>query len=356
MPDVNSDYKQKIEPVCPIFGECGGCQYQDISYEDELALKRQALKALLEEKVSLPESCFEPVVRSPKQYHYRSRMDLKLLKTRQQEVFVGFSPVAHYPVIEAQTCAIAMDSIADFFPELKKQAIEKLPAKYRIASLVVKTGDDGRVFWGGIGRRSLRMSEQDYLWTEVRGRRVFYSLETFFQANLSILPALMDHIEALGILDQDTCFFDLYGGVGLFGLCLYDCVGKVLLIEENVHAIKVAKHNIAYHDFKNFDIVSGRVEDHLPFLLDSLEDKRSVVMIDPPRRGLSPAAAAFLADLSGVEHLLYLSCNPEALARDLSVFVEKGWSVMKVIPFDFFPRTKHLETLVVLRNNMRRKA
>ena len=191
-----------VTPRCPLFGQCGGCQYQDLPYDEQLRIKERRVRELfLTAFPGMDPAVFEPMVPSPKQYHYRCRLDMKFLKTRSQECFMGFTPVTHpRGACEAAACPLALEPISDFLPELKRQAMARIPLKYRNANLVVKSGDDGRVCWGGIGRRSLRQDEADYLWTEVEGRRVYFSLDTFFQANLSILPAVMQRIRGLGVL------------------------------------------------------------------------------------------------------------------------------------------------------------
>jgi 23S rRNA (uracil1939-C5)-methyltransferase/tRNA (uracil-5-)-methyltransferase len=338
-------------PLCPIFGTCGGCQYQNIPYHQELRIKEESIRQLLTQRLDIGSETMKSIVPSPNPYHYRCRLDMRLLQTRSGEVVVGFSSPQNRRIVPAQTCAIAMPAVAQFLPELKHQAIKKLSNRYRNANLVVKTGDDGRVFWGGIGRRSLQMAESDYLWTEIHGKRIHFSLETFFQANLSILPDLIESIKALNLLDDNTIFFDLYGGVGLFSICFYDIVDRVICLEENPYAIKLANYNRDYHHYTHMEIRKGRLEDHLTdlFVSDPIDDsKRRVVMIDPPRQGLSDLVVRTLADARTIDYLLYLSCHPESLVRDLSVFYDQGWQLDHVIPLDFFPRTKHIETLVSL--------
>ncbi len=336
-----------VKPLCPLFGQCGGCQYQDHAYPDECRIKFEELSRLLESELAVDRELLSPIVPSPLEYHYRCRLDMKLLKTRGQEIFIGFSPAGRNRVVEVSDCPLALPPISGFLPELKKQAAGCLPAKYRNANLVVKTGDDGRVFWGGIGRRSLRMKEEDFLWTAVKGKKVHFSLDTFFQANLSILPLLIDHIIDLGIFHPDITFFDLYGGVGLFGICLADHVRDVVLVEENIYATRCAEYNAAYHGYDQFKIVSGRMEDVYAGLAQRPASCQ-VAMIDPPRKGLTPQTAVFLAARKDFGYLLYLSCHRESLIKDLDVFLKNGWKVRRIIPFDFFPKTKHLETLVLL--------
>ncbi len=338
-------------PLCPLFGVCGGCQHQDVSYQEECRRKVDILQTLLRNTLNLETLPLSPLVPSPREYHYRCRLDMKLLKTRAGEIFMGFSPVGKNRVVEAAACPIALTAISDFLPELKKQAVARLPAKYRNANLVVKSGDDGRVFWGGIGRRSLKMKEEDYLWTLVRGRKIYFSLDTFFQANLSILPVLMEHIIDLGVLGPDVALFDLYGGVGLFGVSLHDLVKEVILVEENVYATQCAAYNALVSHCSRFKIMTGRVENMVLSHAAGGTAHRQVAIIDPPRQGLHHQAAASLAQDKFFSHLIYLSCHMDSLARDLKIFLAHQWLVEKIIPFDFFPKTRHLETLVLLSSH-----
>lgn len=338
---------KKIKSLCPVFGECGGCQFQDIAYCDELAIKEENLKQLfVDTGLSIKE--FLPIVSSPQEYHYRCRLDVKFLKIKSGEMFMGFTPVEGFEVVQVESCPIAMKSISDFLPMLRKEACEKIPAKYRNANLTIKAGSDGRIFWGGIGKRSLRMNKEDFFWTELQDKRIFYSLESFFQANLSILPKLMDTIRSFDVLSKRKTFFDLYGGVGLFGVCFADDVKDVILIEENIYAIQCAKHNVEYNGLKNFQILEGRMEDEFPKMLDQADHSKAVAMIDPPRAGLSEAVRKMFGTLKNLDTLIYLSCKPDTLVRDLKDLTSFGWNISKIIPFDFFPKTRHLEALVLL--------
>ncbi|MCB9772341.1 MAG: class I SAM-dependent RNA methyltransferase [Candidatus Omnitrophica bacterium] len=341
--------ENRAQPLCPVFGQCGGCQYQDMTYEAELTLKQEYLESVFQSQGIIVENGFAKIVASPLPYHYRSRLDMKFLKTRDGRTFMGFSPLNGKWMIEVESCPIAMPAISDFLPQLKKEAIAKLPAKYRNANLVIKTGDDRRLAWGGIGRRSLKLQEDDFLWTEIAGKKIFYSLDTFFQANLAILPDAIKHIRDLKIIDEKTTLYDLYGGVGLFGICLSDVAAKIILIEDNIHSVAMAQYNVNYHGLQNFEIISGRVEVVYPEFLQKKSFGPQVALIDPPRQGLASSVAHAIAEAKNVSSLLYLSCHPESLLRDLQIFVKSDWGVRKVIPFDFFPRTRHIETLVLLQ-------
>lgn len=344
--DIKLDGLKKIPALCPVFQDCGGCQYQDISYADELRLKESGLKSLFKDSLNLSEEIFHPILASPQEYHYRNRLDLKLIQTKTKEVLIGFSPKNRHRLIPIENCPIARVEINHLIPTVKTQAKEKVTPKHKQANLVVRTGDDGRVFWGGIGRRSLELQPNDYLWTEILGKRIFYSLDTFFQANLYILPKFIEQLRELDIWDSQAAFYDLYGGVGLFGICVQDLVGKVFLIEEVGASLKVARHNAAFHQFQNFFIHDGKVEDVLPSLIERMSQTKNIVMVDPPRAGLSEKTLGMLNSLEHVQHLLYLSCSPQSLLENCKALGDR-WKVRFIQPLDFFPRTQHLETLIL---------
>lgn len=349
MPLAAAPALQSVQPRCPIFGACGGCAYQDIPYEQELAVKETGLRRLLGNALGLQDAVFEPIVPSPEPYGYRSRLDLTFARTADGRTLMGFMPREGRRIVPARSCAIARPEISEFLPELYGQAAARLPAGYRRANLVVKAGEDGRVRWGGIGRRSLAMEEQDYLWAEVNGRRIFYSLDTFFQANLSILPALVRRVRDLLCLDDSTVFFDLYAGVGLFGVSLAPAARRVVMIEEHPGSLRVAHVNVARHGLTNVEIRAGCVEALFDAALAAARGERCLAIVDPPRAGLSAAARSALTAALSLEVLLYLSCSPPSLERDLAAFLDAGWEVERVVPFDFFPKTRHLETLALLR-------
>ena len=340
--------EEKKETLCPLFGSCGGCQYQDISYEEELCRKEMILKEILRKEIDLPDAMFDSIAASPEKYHYRSRLDLTLRRRNNGEWQMGFMLQGTQRLQDVLACSIARKEINDFLPKLREDAIKIFPPNYKVANLVVRVGEEGRVFWGGIGRRSLRMQEENYFWVHVRGKKIFYSLDTFFQANLFILEKLLARINELIPWQDRTVLLDLYSGVGLFGISLADRAQEVVMIEESADSVKLAQYNVAHHHFEHVKILTGKVETHLPEVLKDLAGRPCVGLIDPPRGGLASSAIEALSRADGLPSLFYLSCSPESLARDLKQLILAGWRIQKVMPFDFFPRTRHLETLVWL--------
>ena len=344
--------RQKIKPLCPYFGVCGGCAYQDFTYEDELSVKEEKLRKLFLGELPLSEDKIESIIPSPSPYFYRSRLDLSLRRSR-GTIQMGFMSEGTRKLVSIDACSIARPEINAFLPTLKKLASERLPENYRSANLVVKTGDDGKIRWGGIGRKSLQLPEEDYFWTEILGKRIYYPLDTFFQINLGILPRLMEKLEELLDLTSETHLLDLYAGVGLFWVMFASKVKGIWAVEENANAVRVAERNRQYHHFSNVSLKATRTEDYLEEILKELEGKPLAALVDPPRKGLSPSALEKLIGVKELKPLLYISCHPASLIRDLREFLKAGWRIERIIPFDFFPRTQHLEVVVKLVGEVR---
>ncbi|MSR77997.1 MAG: class I SAM-dependent RNA methyltransferase [Candidatus Omnitrophica bacterium] len=343
--EISADVQ--IKPLCPLFGECGGCAYQHVTYEYELELKHQQLSALFQRELGILSSAIDPVVPSLDPYHYRHRLDLTMRTTR-EGFMMGFQHAGRRKVISVESCVIARKEVSNFLPQLKEEAIKRWPEDYNNANLVVRTGDDGRVVWGGIGRRSLELPEADYLWTQVNGKKIFYSLDSFFQANLGILPEVMKRLGELAGFDRETLFLDLYAGVGLFGICFSDQAGEVIMVEDSDTSVKLMEFNVKTQSMKPSSVLRGKVEEVLPGLLEASGWTKRIALVDPPRKGLHSAALTTLAKAKSLTKLFYLSCGPDALVRDLKIFLKEGWKIERILPFDFFPRTAHLETLVML--------
>ncbi len=338
-----------LTPPCSVFGICGGCSFQDLSYKDELEIKQTWLTKIFETQLNWDR--VDKIIASPQEYYYRHRLDLKLARFKDGHCELGFTLPGRKRMIEIDECAIARREVSDFIPQLKSDAVEQLPADYREANITVRAGDEKKVYWGGIGRRSLQMDEKDYLWTKIREQRIYYSLDTFFQANLFILPPLIEILRGLPIWNQEKTFFDLYGGVGLFGLNMVDLVKEVHLIEENQFSIKLARYNIAHRQLNNFFVIEGRLEEKLSDVLVGLNGFDHIAIIDPPRAGLSSSVIQLLNEVEKIRYLVYLSCHPASLIENLIELTKRKWRLNQVIPFDFFPRTKHIETLVLLEKN-----
>ena len=173
----------------------------------------------------------------------------------------------------------------------------------------------------------------------------------FFQNNWEVTEILADKIRSWVNSASPKAFFDLYAGVGTFTFLCADQVENIYAIEESRQASAALEMN-AKESSRRIKIVQGRVESAFPKVWGSVATKDAVIFVDPPRTGMEKSLTDFLAEKVQAKALIYVSCDPATLARDLKILVSSGnWQVEEVVPFDMFPRTKHVEAAALLYYN-----
>lgn len=341
--ELRQHYPTRKSP-CSLFGECGGCSYLDISYTDELDLKQRVLQDLFD--AHQLNHHVEKTVPSPQELRYRNKITPQFKKLLSQEVVFGVAPFGRKDIIPFKECPIALPQISKNIPEVYQELLKKDLSKYKRGCLTLRS--DGEKFaWGGVGKGSLKMDVDQYFVYHDQSTKVHYSLETFFQANSFILPTLFETLKTELNIDKQTHFYDLYGGVGLFSFTLGKQAGYTTLIELEGASTELAEYNKSFHNIENMSILCSAVEKLIPFPENPIPNLRQVAMIDPPRAGLKPEVIDYLYTCP-FETLAYLSCNPETQARDLVLFTKKGWRIKSITPFDFFPKSYHIESLAIL--------
>ena len=340
MTELLLDTEKKVIPQCAYFGTCGGCSFQDLDYDAQLELKRRNVEAELSSFQS--EGSFEvnPAVPSPKPYHYRHMIALSVMKKR-GELKLGFIESDRWTFLPVEACPIADERISRFLPEALKK-LEALPEKrrFRTSQIVLRVGSEGEVV------TSLRSDRGRTLECQISGKIFSYSVSSFFQHNFSILESFLQTVRDFLNPAGSGILFDLYSGVGLLGISLADAYERVMGIEEGYEAVQCAERNAHRNGVANAKFLEGKVEVLLPGLMAEAKNQPFHVIVDPPRAGLKPEVLECLNQLP-IEKLLYVSCHLEALRRDLEVLCQK-FQIVQVQPMDFFPQTKHIETLVLM--------
>ena len=388
----------RVEPRCPHFGTCGGCLFQNLDYARQLELKERHLRRTLFEK-GLPG--FEPerilpVVPSPDVYHYRNKMEFAFADDW-GELVIGLRErgdprrKSRGRTVGLTKCPIFSSAVDEIFPAVLEFAKEKglaahNPRKGRgiLRHLVLREGkrtgdlmvllvtapgsgvDFGELaarlappasrvksfFHVVTGRKSDIVSfEETRLlsgspWIEEKLGGLTFRIhpQTFFQTNTGAAEALYGKIPELAGLTSWSQVLGLYCGSGAIEIYLAGQAGKVTGVDSLPENIRNAGENAAANGAGNCTFVAGTVED---FLNDPGGEPPDVVVVDPPRPGLTPRALKSILALEAPE-AVYVSCNPPALARDLKHFMARGYRLQAVLPFDFFPHTPHLEVLAVL--------
>ncbi|MGI9243285.1 MAG: class I SAM-dependent RNA methyltransferase [Verrucomicrobiales bacterium] len=326
----------RIEPTCPLFGQCGGCQYQNLSYPEQLSWKQRQVAELLEHMAGV-EFPVNPVIPSPRQYHYRSKITPHFQKPRGGKIgAIGFLIAnRRQQILDVPECPIAMEPINAALDELREQVHRRASSYKRGATLLLRASADGQVITDPKSTATERVGELEFK----------FPAGDFFQNNPFILPAFTDYVREQAVAGGSKFLVDAYCGSGLFTLTAAPAFERATGIEVSEGSIRWAKENAASNGINNCEFLAGEVEDL--FASVTFPGAETSIIIDPPRKGSS---AEFLEQLFrfGPRSVVYVSCNPSTQMRDLKLFTEAGYELTAVQPFDLFPQTRHLECVMTL--------
>jgi tRNA/tmRNA/rRNA uracil-C5-methylase (TrmA/RlmC/RlmD family) len=349
----------RIAPRCPLFGRCGGCQYQHFTYAEQLAWKRRQVEELLQHMagVTFPVS---PTVPSPREYGYRSKITPHFNGgSRKPETGVarpqpiGFlKQGTRFEIVDVPACPIATPEINEKLTEVRARAQARIAVgEYeRGVTLLLRHAQEGVVTdYDAIIHELI-----DPLPAPVSGLRDPQSLRLhflardFFQNNPFILPAFTAYVRDQAAASGARFLVDAYCGSGLFALSAASAFTQVAGIELSESSIRFARDNAAANGITNATFQSGDAASIFAGLTFSAAD--TAVIIDPPRKGCD---ASFLAQLFayGPRTVVYVSCDPATQMRDLQGFLAAGYKLAAVQPFDLFPQTRHLECVITLHRD-----
>ncbi|MBN1145836.1 MAG: class I SAM-dependent RNA methyltransferase [Anaerolineales bacterium] len=345
---------ERIEPRCVHFGVCGGCHYQHMPYEAQLAAKRAILRDQLERIGRLVDPPVQAAVASPNQFGYRNHVQFHLAADGQ----LGYHQARSQQALAIQECHLPEPTLAQVWPQLDFEAI---PGLERVG-LRLGAEDDVQIILEGDELElpslsveglplsvvhlspsgALVLAGSETLVMEVLERPFQVSAGAFFQVNTPMAAALVEHIlESIPRfveLSADAALVDAYCGVGLFSAFLAPRIGRLIGIEASPAACDDFVANL--DEFDNVELYEAEVEDVLP----RLEVEPRVILLDPPRAGLAPQAMDGLLSL-GAPLLVYVSCDPATLGRDARRLGGGGYELAQVTPFDLFPQTYHVESV-----------
>jgi 23S rRNA (uracil1939-C5)-methyltransferase len=325
----------RVTPPCPYFGRCGGCDFQQLTYEAQLAAKVEIVRDSLRRVARLEPPGVIPITPSPDPWRYRSRAQWQY---DHDSGALGYFERGTHRVCDVVECPVVTPPLQATLSALR-DAVRGGPPSAGVAEFHAVAGDEGvglaPPFEGPHAREQSRT---------VAGERYSFDAECFFQINHMLLDALVR--EGLRGASGHTAL-DLYCGVGLFTLPLARRFTRVWGVEGNAHAARFARRNLADAGLDNARVeaapvgqwLAGRVSE--PFAAD-------FVLLDPPRAGADAPTLASLIALRPTR-ISYVSCDPATLARDLRALAESGYRLTSVSAFDMFPQTHHVETVVHLR-------
>jgi tRNA/tmRNA/rRNA uracil-C5-methylase (TrmA/RlmC/RlmD family) len=325
----------RVEPKCKLFGLCGGCQYQNLKYEEQLAFKTRHVQELVDRQLGNTYTV-QAAIGSPKPYGYRSKLTPHFQKPREGKDFrIGFLEVGRRNrLVDVDQCPIATRKINEQLPAIRRSVIENYKNYKNGSTVLVRDVQEGIV------------TENNSIVTEVVGDVVFrFPAGEFFQNNPFILPLLAEHVLTQAQADGVRYLLDAYCGSGLFALYAGRHFEQAVGIEISEKSVKYAQNNANINGITNCQFQVGDAA-HL-FQQVEFPAEESIVVLDPPRKGCSDE---FLQQLFAYNpaRVVYVSCDPATQMRDLSKFIEAGYEVALIQPFDLFPQTRHIESVATL--------
>lgn len=350
----------RADPPCPIYGPCGGCRYQHMDYPHQLELKTKQVQDSLERIGRLEGLQVEPTVACPLPFGYRNKIALHSMGKRKGEQYLGFRARHGRDLLRVEECLIAEERINLAVAAVQKHIREtKLPG--RLPHQVVFRSDGQQAYQDWLvpppPEAPLPPKIFDVEEDLLPGGKVLVPDTAFYQTNFAthrlLLGVVRSEVEKLaGSGGSLPYLVDAYCGVGVFLLLLADLADVGVGIESHKGAIRAAKATAERAGVSNLRFHRGEVARTLPGVLDELIPahgaENGVILVDPPRAGMDPETVTLLGQKM-VGTILYVSCNPATLARDLKELVASGYRVERVVPFDMFPQTAHCETLALLR-------
>ena len=356
-------------PPCPYVGDCGGCTWQHIRYREQLKAKEQSVADALRRIGKLDGFELRPIIAAPGAEHYRRRIRLQVNAVKR----LGFYSAASHHVVEVDACLIAaqplnaaiaplrlwLDSLAanlehieiisgdqpgqtvvsatvtePLIPNDEERCEQLVGSTDAIDGVIVHAGDWRRTW----GNPSITVVLQDDLSLKI-------DADTFTQVNAEANRLMLAELLNAGAFDKQDRVLELYSGAGNFTLPMARQAGEITAVEGLRSAVASGKLNGQRNGIDNVHWICAPVPRALAHL-NQQRQKFSKIVLDPPRSGAKGIEAAI--SVLGAATIIYVSCNPTTLARDLAMFSKHGYKLQFVQPVDFFPHTFHVESLAVM--------
>ena len=397
--EVIEPSKDRVEPVCPVARQCGGCQIQQMSYDAQLDFKRKLVEGNLRRIGGFPDINVLPVIGMDEPYHYRNKAQYPVGRDKDGNVVIGFYAGRTHCIIDNQDCAIGarenvkiLTAIRDYINENKVSVYDENTGNGAVRHILIRKGfhtgqvmvcivvngeslphEDklvakltGLELWeneGGniysvmininrentnviLGDRCRTLWGKDYIEDSINGITFQISPLSFYQVNPVQTEKLYGKALEFAGLTGNEVVWDMYCGIGTISLIMATRAKKVYGVEIVPAAIENAKNNARINGLDNAEFYVGKSEEIAPKLAEqgAVPD---VIVVDPPRKGCDEALLDTIVKMQP-ERVVYVSCDSATLARDLKYLAARGYEVKTVQPVDQFCHTVHCETVVKL--------
>lgn len=327
----------RTQPLCQYYTICGGCQYQHINYEDQLAIKRRQISETFERigKVKNPE--VREVLPSLKSYHYRGKAEFQISSLMRHPA-IGFFDTTGSEILEIDRCKIADESINKKLLELKEALASN---RARLTSNRCTIWSDADYFVPGAASPTQSIERM------VKGISFQAPYEGFFQVNTLIVDKMVDVVAEMCGLDGHETVLDVYCGSGLFSIFLASSARQIYGIDSDDAAIAYAEINSSLQGLKNVLFYCGDAAEIIERRVLRTGIEIDCIILDPPRSGCEKEVLDALVALKP-RRIIYVSCNPATQARDASHLITCGAELKYIQPLDMFPQTAHIESIALL--------
>jgi 23S rRNA (uracil1939-C5)-methyltransferase len=381
----------RIAPACRHFGLCGGCKWQNLDYGIQKKYKQNQLREALIHVAGIPDPPVEPIIGAHKVYYYRNKMEFSFHADDDGGLLLGLHVAGRFKdVFQLDACHLQSELSNEIVRFVRRRSSELgLPAYHivthkgflrflviregkfteqTLVNIVTGVGDyDGlRVLAGEIGRNFEQVVSvshtvnrakaniargdkervvygSDHIYENLGSKKFRISAGSFFQTNSYQVQRLYDLAVEMAGPDKLENMLDLYTGTGTIAVYFSDLVKKARGVDSEPDSIADARVNAKINGAGNIDFVVSDVESYLKRAVEN-DENYDLMVLDPPRAGCHPKVLKYLAILKPSK-LIYISCNPATLARDLKVLTENGFRFNKAVPVDLFPHSYHIEAV-----------
>ena len=384
--------KIRTKPICEYYKKCGGCHLQHINYEAQLRYKTNKVAKCLSKIGGFKDLEVAETIGLEKTIHYRNKAQYPVSEIDNKAV-VGFYEKASHRIVPIKKCLIMPElsekiliKVENFLNENKIKAYDGEAHKGIVRHVLIKAGFETGEIMVCIVINGKELPESDKLieslleienikciainknrekTSVILGNKteIIYggpfiaeyigdikfliSVESFFQVNPKGAKILYDTVVEFGNFSKKDVVIDAYSGIGTISLYISKLVKKVYGIEMEEQSIKDACENAKINDVENTEFILGEVEEEIERLYEESEEKIDVIIVDPPRKGCEQSLLDSIIKISP-ERVIYVSCDPATLARDLKILSTGGYSIKKVQPVDMFAMSFHVETICLM--------
>ena len=335
--------KDRVDSICPYYNTCGGCHLQNISYEDTIKYKKNKLENILKKFANIDNDI--DIVKSDN-INYRNKINLKIKNKK-----IGFYEYNTNDLVLIDKCLIVNDSINKFINYTKDFNINNgeiiIRSNYNDELLInvitkdkISIPEFNNLKIVGILHNNKLIYGEDHFMEIINNKFFEVSYDSFFQINRDITSKIFEYIRSNILRNKNV--LDLYCGVGTLGINVSDISSKVYGIEVVENAVLNAIKNSKINKVNNTKYMLGSADK----IIDKINDNIDVVIIDPPRKGLTNKEIDVIKEMN-VEQIIYVSCDPITLSRDLKLLSDK-YNIKSIKGFDMFPYTYHIESVVIL--------